>query len=191
MKLFIHLIKDIKFWMLLFPFIVVFLSLAAISLFPARLFETSENLPSLPNGETAREFTDVLAVNRINVVTDQGHYYRCNYRAPETCWISIPREVNHPKSTNPGITIPWPPEGTRQMVSTFLPGYAADGDLVLLAIIRSDGQVAFSEELISDYAWGNGSTCKSYCGVLFIVIVVLMAALVRKTREKLRVLQEI
>jgi hypothetical protein len=184
------LIKQVRFWMLLVASIVVFLGLLLNFLLFNTLFVTWENLPPLPNGETARGFTDVLSMNRINVLTDQGHYFSCSYRAAETCWIPISREVNHPTSNNPGIQLPPPPRGTRQMVSnSHHTGSRSDldsGDLIVVAIIRENGQVAFWERKVSENDWLFQYGCGSVCGVLFILLILLMASVVRETRAKLR-----
>jgi hypothetical protein len=107
-------------------------------------------LPPLPNGETARDFTDVLARNRINIVTNQGRYYSCPYEVEEQCWIPIPREVNSPQSKYPEYMYPPKvPSGTQKAVATY--GAHGEDSILVIATIQNDGQVMIGTSLYDNF----------------------------------------
>lgn len=183
MRLFAQLKSQVSFWVL----VSALLFLTAAFLFTSLVFHNWvvdwEDLPPLPHGETAKSFTDVLARNRINVLTDQGHYYSCRYEAAETCWVAIPREVNTPKSNNPGIGLPILPRGTRQMVVTR--GAYDDGFIALIAIIRQNGQVAFWDGRYNAIYWAVHAASDMCCGILFLMVGVPFVMYILETRAGL------
>lgn len=100
------------------------------------------NLPPLPNGEAGQDFTEVLFRDSIDVVTDQGNYYRCRFLVPGNCWISIPREepYQEQQALIPRLRFPRVPVGAKKSFVTY-----HDHDMhyeVFSVIIRGNGRVA-------------------------------------------------
>lgn len=160
-------------------FLVVYCMVGTVTLYfdryrNADILQRWDYLPPLPDGETAKEITEIYVNREIHVTTDQDHYYGCTYLEEKNCWFPIPREINHYASHQPwlfDLSYPQVPTGTRQLVVERFDRHEDSGDITFAAIILANGQVAFWDDneysdipLIKDGGW-----CR---GLLFIILAI-------------------
>lgn len=134
-----------RFWVLLcgvLSFIVVFIGVGLLLTSQPYWFLFWKNLPPLPNGETATGFDEVRFRDSIDVLTDQGHAYRCRFLVPGNCWIPIPKEDAFipPSPSCDDLPHPSAPPESRK---TYLGCHTHDsGYEMFFVVIRRNGQVA-------------------------------------------------